>query len=119
MHMNRAHLISKLATTFHLNVEERIEFNDIPITLDELSKAISESITDSGTFPPTWSLEQDFDGVLVYSKGNKIIATYKSEVSLGQYKTIKEKSFSNIKAATKFVAQNMFSEGIDGVPVKW
>ena len=115
--MERIEAIRKLVDTFHLNIEERKVFSNIPLTIEEVVLNISHLLTKNKTYPSSWSADDNYDGVLLELREDDIIGTHKAEISLMQYKIIEQQSFSEPELAARYAAKKMFGDEIDGIEV--
>lgn len=114
-HMDRTEVIRKLLDTFHLNNDERDVFNDIPLSRVEAAVGIAKILEKFNAYPSTWSSIQDFDGVFLEIKNGKIMGTYKTEVSFGNFQLIETRAFTDPMEAAKFAMEKMLGKEIDGI----
>jgi hypothetical protein len=117
--MDRQSAILQLLNSFHLDVEDRKQFVELPVKLDEALSAVTDALEKYGRFPTTWHEQEPYDGVLLEAEKGRIKATRKAEVGMACYKVMSQQNFQSPMDAAGFALKAMYSKSIDGVPVGW
>lgn len=75
--VSRAELIKKLLLTNHLSDSERQNFNDSPVTYDEVMELIKEELNKHRFFPPVtdiWDNSKFYkDGLVIEKRGTEYV----------------------------------------------
>jgi len=115
------HDLTKLfAENFHLSVPDRNLLYNGTIYGSELVDAISEIVEQKGKFPPKWDLNSPFDGWLIEKINDKVYRlTWQAEIGVCRFQIVSQKDFTDIKNASKELAEKFFGSSFDGIAIDW
>lgn len=118
--MKEKDLITKLATKWHLNVQERDTLPNGKAKASLFINSIEELLKQHGSYPIDWDINEDFDGGLLKLNSSKQCLLYwKNEVGVMRFESQKTLEFSSTTEAVKTYVIRLFKDNIDGIVIDW
>lgn len=85
--------------------------------MSELIEEIGNIVAAEGKYP-LWDIEAAYSGVLIQKQEFGYFIRHKVESGVCSYTIVKEELYKECKNAASYAVRHMFSNGIDGIPVK-